>query len=65
MAEVKSIIQCKGCERTFETFSGRSQHYKSCTKVEETPKGYEKMKDGKYKCIQCNKTISQNYLPEV
>ena len=57
--ENQYVIKCRGCQKIFKTFSGRSKHYKSCSKLVETPKKFEKLLNGKFKCNQCDKTISQ------
>ena len=53
-------FQCKrvGCDKTFESLSGRSKHHRTCDK-EEAKGAYTKLPNGKFECNTCDRVIKQ------
>ena len=58
MSLVKYICKKGGCDKSFQTISGREKHFKKCPLPDENLKGYSKMYDGKICSLKYNAKLS-------
>ena len=55
----KVVINCKGCDKEFNSYKTRSKHHLICELALKIKEDYIKTGDGKFKCNTCKAVFTK------